>query len=249
MISLSQIGLTLFISSAIGAIPALVVYALTSKIRATIEGFCAGAMLAASWLSLLVPAINKSHGFYGQLEVVFALIVGYLSLQAFHAVLPHGHEGKGDEGPKQTRDKLSRAWLIGLAIGLHNIPEGFAVGIGATQGGVEAKILLYTIGLQNLPEGFIVATSLLMTGTKVRWVFFITALTGIIEVLGATLGWFSLQFFKDTLPLGLAFAAGAMLFVVCREMIPECQKENESQGTLGLIIGISTVLLVQAVLE
>lgn len=242
IVTLTHLSTTLFVSSSIGALPALAVSSLSSRSRAVIEGLCAGAMLSASWLSLLVPAIAKAPGVDGKLGVILALVLGYVLLQGLRAF-------RGIEGSRSAIRKKDRAWLIGMAIALHNMPEGFAVGVGAHQEGVEAKTLLYSVGLQNLPEGFIVAASLMVTGAGIARILMITALTGVVEVVGAVLGWWSFQILEQLLPWGLAFAAGAMLFVVCREMIPECQKEHESQGTLGMLLGICVVLLLQVLIE
>lgn len=240
----------LFLSTMIGAIPVYALRYLKPRGASIIDGFCAGAMLGATFLSLVVPAFNiipsdaPSFGL-NVLIAILTLILGYISIHAFHNSLPHEHESKGVEGVNSR--SISRMWLIASAVAIHNLPEGFAVGIGTHTLDSAGLSLLSAIALQNIPEGFIVAAALRLSGAPTLSIVRLTGLTAIIEVIGALIGIFAVHIFHDLLPYGLAFAAGAMLFVVCREMIPECYKKDEQGGSLGIIIGVCAILALRAI--
>ena len=153
-------------------------------------------------------------------------------------LLPHEHFKTGREGPKAA--SLRRVWLFIIAITIHNFPEGLAVGVGFGAGGFDGGMpLAIGIGLQNAPEGLAVAISLLGEGYgKVR-AWGIAALTGIVEPLGGLIGAGVITMSQPLLPWGLAFAAGAMLYVISHEIIPETHRSgHQNKATLGLSIGL-----------
>lgn len=203
-------------------------------------------MVAASIWSLLVPAIDMSNGegFSRVLPAVAGFLMGAGVLFALDKLLPHFHVNfKQVEGVKSPWQKTT---LLGLAITLHNIPEGLAVGVlfGAVAAGVpEASIggavaLAIGIGLQNLPEGIAVAMPLRRMGISRRKSFYYGQLSAIVEPVSAVLGAVAVAFFTPLLPYALAFAAGAMMFVVVEEVIPEAQQNKDSDwATLGFIGG------------
>lgn len=209
-------------------------------------GFTGGVMVAASIWSLLIPAIDMSSGEGGVrvLPAVAGFLMGAGFLLALDKLLPHFHVNfKQVEGVKSPWQKTT---LLGLAITLHNIPEGLAVGVlfGAVAAGVpEASIggavaLAVGIGLQNFPEGIAVAMPLRRMGISRRKSFYYGQLSAVVEPVSAVLGAVAVAFFTPLLPYALAFAAGAMMFVVVEEVIPEAQQNKDSDwATLGFIGG------------
>lgn len=215
-------------------------------------GFAAGVMIAASFWSLLDPALDMARPAWGRLAFVPAAL-GFLAgagvLRLMDIVLPHLHplEGFTDGMPSH----LPRSALLIFAITLHNIPEGLAVGVafgaaasgdplaaasGATMAG--ALTLMFGIGLQNLPEGMAVSVPLLREGFSRRRAFFYGQLSGIVEPVAAVLGALVASAAAPVLPYALAFAAGAMIFVVVEEVVPEAQASGHGDAaTMGLILG------------
>lgn len=202
-------------------------------------GFAAGVMLAASAFSLIVPAIEIG----GIWKTVFGIAVGALFLVYAERFTPHVHRIAGVKGPATH---LSRLWLFILAITLHNLPEGLAVGVGFGEGNLRAgAVLAIGIGLQNVPEGLAVALPLLREGETKLKAFLIALLTGLVEPVGGFLGISVVSAAKFLLPYALAFAAGAMLFVISEEIIPETHSRgNDREATFGILFGfiVMTVL-------
>ncbi|WP_219848039.1 ZIP family metal transporter [Sphingobacterium gobiense] len=220
-------------------------------------GFTGGVMVAASIWSLLIPAIEMSEGegFMQVLPAVIGFLMGTGFLFALDKLLPHFHVNfKQVEGVKSPWQKTT---LLVLAITLHNIPEGLAVGVlfGAVAAGVpEASIggavaLAVGIGLQNFPEGIAVAMPLRRMGISRRKSFYYGQLSAVVEPMAAVLGAFAVAFFTPLLPYALAFAAGAMMFVVVEEVIPEAQQNKDSDwATLGFIGGFILMMSLDVVL-
>jgi len=237
----------------IGAFGVFVIRRLSVRLEDVLLSFAAGIMLAASFFSLLLPAIK-----YGELQfeskdlAVFIVIVGILSGAAglffLHRHLPHEHFFSGHEGP--DTEALSRIWLFVIAITLHNFPEGMAVGVGFAGGEVSNGITLATgIGIQNIPEGLAVSISLIAVGYSRTQSFLIGFLTGLVEPLGGLLGSFTVSFAGPLMPLSLAFAAGAMLFVISDEIIPETHRRGfENLATFSLLIGFVFMMYLDATL-
>jgi ZIP family zinc transporter len=220
-------------------------------------GFTGGVMVAASIWSLLIPAIDMSHGegFEQIVPAVVGFLLGALFLFGLDKVLPHFHANfKITEGVKSPWQKTT---LLILAITMHNIPEGLAVGVlfgGVAAGIPEASIagaatLALGIGLQNFPEGIAVAMPLRRMGVSRRKSFFYGQLSAIVEPIAGVLGALAVTFFTPMLPYALSFAAGAMIFVVLEEVIPEAQQNNNSDiSTLGFIGGFLIMMSLDVVL-
>jgi zinc transporter, ZIP family len=215
-------------------------------------GFTGGVMIAASYWSLLAPAIEMSKG--DGFEKVFPAAIGFC-LGAFFIfgldkILPHIHINfKETEGVKSP---WQRTTLLVLAITMHNIPEGLAVGVlfgGVAAGIPEASIagaltLAIGIGIQNLPEGIAVAMPLRRMGMSRRKSFLYGQSSALVEPIAAVVGALAVSFFTPILPYALAFAAGAMIFVVVEEVIPETQQDNNTDiATLGFIIGFVIMMM------
>lgn len=225
-----------------GAIPIFFIKQLSDKLLDILLGFSAGVMLAATCFSLIVPAIELS----GPLIVVAGIILGALTLHLIDRFVPHFHPASGPEGPPS---KLPKVWLFVVAITIHNFPEGLAVGMSFGTGDIASGLVVaMAIGLQNMPEGLAVALPLLREGYSRGKSFWYATLTGLIEPIGGLLGLVLVSLFVPILPWGLAFAAGAMLFVISDEMIPESHKKGfEREATFGLIGGFILMMFLDCV--
>jgi len=201
-------------------------------------GFAAGVMLAASAFSLIVPAIEIG----GIWKTVLGIVMGTLFLVYAERFTPHFHRIAGAKGPSTH---LSRLWLFVLAITLHNFPEGLAVGVGFGEGDLNTgAVLAIGIGLQNVPEGLAVALPLLRESNTKLKAFLVALLTGLVEPVGGFLGISVVSAAKFLLPYGLAFAAGAMLFVISEEIIPETHSRgNDREATFGVILGFIIMMV------
>ncbi|MBW2501984.1 MAG: ZIP family metal transporter [Deltaproteobacteria bacterium] len=222
-----------------GALPALFFKNVPERLMNTLLGGAAGVMLAATSFSLIVPGItygNELWPGYGVYAVAVGILLGALCLDLVNRVLPHEHFTLGLEGPSS---KMRRIWLFIIAITIHNFPEGLAVGVGFGSGNMANGIsLAIGIGLQNMPEGLAVALPLLGLGYSRTKAITIATLTGLVEPVGGLLGVAAVSIFYPVLPFGMAFAAGAMLFVISEEIIPETHARGRSRlATFGLVTG------------
>lgn len=234
---------------------------MNQKVLDAMMGFAAGVMIAASFWSLLAPAIAMSEEM-GTFPKWVPALVGFLSGGIFLAfmdkVLPHLHPGLSiteAEGPKTS---LRRSILLVLAITLHNIPEGLAIGVafGAVAYGMPsatigaAIALAIGIGLQNFPEGTAVSVPLRREGMSRRKAFFYGQLSGIVEPIAGVLGAMLVLSMQVILPFALAFAAGAMIFVVVEELIPESQlQKNTDLATLATLAGFAVMMTLDVALS
>ena len=233
----------------ITALGASSVFLFKSMSRMSLDGmlgFTGGVMVAASFWSLLSPAIEMSagEGFVKVMPSAIGFGLGALFIFGLDKILPHIHINfKKSEGIKTP---WRRTTLLVLAITLHNIPEGLAIGVlfgGVASGIPEASIagavvLAFGIGLQNFPEGIAVAMPLRRSGVSKLKSFWYGQLSAIVEPIAGVIGAVAVTFFTPLLPYALAFAAGAMIFVVVEEVIPETQLENNTDiATLGFIGG------------
>ncbi len=227
-----SVSILVGLSTGFGALPILFTKKISDKLLDVLLGFSAGVMLAATCFSLIVPALDLG----GPLIVVIGIALGALVLHLIDRFVPHFHPTFGLEGPSS---KLSKVWLFVIAMTIHNFPEGLAVGIGFGSGDFAAGLVVaVAIALQNMPEGLAVALPLVREGYSRRKSLGYATLTGLVEPLGGLLGLVLISVFLPLQPFGLAFAAGAMLFVVSDEMIPESHRKGfEREATFGLITG------------
>lgn len=239
------------LATGLGALPALFLPSLSERAQGILLGFGGGVMLAATSFSLLVPgteaAIALGYSPFGAAVVMVAgLLLGAIFLESAHRFFPHEHFFKGVEG--ENRAHLKRIWLFIIA--LHNFPEGLAVGVGFATGQVgDGLALALGIGLQNMPEGLVVALSLVGQGYSRLFAFGIALLTGLVEPIGGILGATVVSLAQPLLPWGMAFAAGAMLFVISDEIIPESHRQGlEREGTFGVISGFVVMMLLDITL-
>lgn len=230
-------------STTVGALPALFARRISSRARDTLMGFSAGVMLAATCFSLLVPALGLAADrglprLVAGLAVAGLVATGAVFLHTCNRLIPHEHFWKGREGSASFA-RVRRIWLFVLAIALHNLPEGLAVGSGLGSGDLAiAAPILAGIALQDAPEGFVVAIALTTVGYSVRQGLFVAFVTGVMEFGAAVVGYFGVTLAHGVLPWALAFAGGAMIYVVSDEIIPESHRtEHASQATAGLMFG------------
>ena len=233
--------------TAVGALPALVGRTPSPQSRDVLLGFAAGVMLAASFFSLIVPSLEASEELYGPGAVpagiaVVGILLGMAAVAALNEVMPHQHFRTGHEGPDPG--SLRRVWLFIIAITIHNFPEGLAVGVGFGTGRfADGLPLAIGIGLQNAPEGLAVAVALMGEGYSRIRSFRIAALTGMVEPVGGALGATVVSISQPLLPWGLVFAAGAMLYVISHEIIPETHRRgHQNHATAGLAVGLVVML-------
>lgn len=232
-------GVVIALMNTIGALAILVWRRPSEMFLDTALGFAAGVMLTASFTSLILPGIK--HG--GIWPVLVGIAAGVVALDLADQVLPHLHAIKGLEGPHTTR--LKGVWLFVLAITLHNMPEGLAVGVGFGSGNLTNAVkLMLAIGIQNIPEGLAVSVSALNIGLGT---YFYASLVGVraglVEIPLAVFGAWAVQAVGPLLPYAMGFAAGAMLYVISDEIVPEThRKGHERVATFGTMLGIVVML-------
>ena len=230
---------------------------LGERVQRMLIGFAAGVMVAASMWSLLIPAIEQSEGL-GKFAFVPAAVgfwAGILFLLSLDHVIPHLHQNSDEaEGPK---GELHRTTMMVLAVTLHNIPEGMAVGVvyagylaGSTQiSAAGAMALSLGIAIQNFPEGAIISMPLRAEGMGKGRAFLRGMLSGIVEPIGAVLTILAARLIIPALPYILSFAAGAMLYVVVEELIPEMSQGKHSDiGTIFFAVGFSVMMALDVAL-
>ncbi len=242
-----------FLATAFGAVGGLVLRKVGQRTEDSMLGFAAGMMLAASSFSLILPGIEAGTNITGSsalgaLTVVLGLGLGVLLMLGLDQFTPHTHESCGDCGPGS--DRLSRVWLFVLAITLHNLPEGMAMGVSFSQGDMSVGLPLSTaIAIQDIPEGLAVVMALRAAGIPILRAVGLAALSGLMEPLGALLGLGLAGGFALAYPVGLGLAAGAMLFVVSHEVIPETHRNgHQTPATLGLMAGFALMMMLDTAL-
>ncbi|MBI9097656.1 MAG: ZIP family metal transporter [Spirochaetaceae bacterium] len=222
-------------------------------------GFAAGVMIAASYWSLLAPSIELSTtmGLIPWVPAVVGFLLGGVFLRLSDRFLPHLHLFEDISHAEGVKTSLHKTTLLVLAITLHNIPEGLAVGVafGAVAAGVPsaslagAVALAIGIGIQNFPEGFAVSVPLRREGFSRRKSFFYGQLSGMVEPIAGVLGALAVIAMRPLLPYALSFAAGAMIFVVVEEAIPEAQAAgNTDTATLGAMLGFALMMTLDVAL-
>ena len=216
---------------------------ISEKFKDTSLGFSAGIMLSASFFSLLSPAIemleeNFTNKFIIALIVSLGFLLGTVIFWIADIFISEDYIKKYFSKENNNFD-LKKLWLFTLAITIHNFPEGMSSALGFFTDNIGNGIALSLgIGIQNIPEGLAVALSLLVCGYSKKFAVLITLLTGLVEPIGGLIGMLTFGFSKLVLPIGLSFSAGAMIFVISKEIIPETHKRGfEKEATTGLILG------------
>ena len=242
-----------FAATALGAAPALVLRGIPQRLEDSLLGMAAGMMLAASAFSLLLPGLAAGaeildSKLWGAGVVVLGMALGVLLMLGLDAFTPHEHDKTGPCGP--GHEKCGRIWLFVFAIALHNLPEGMAIGVSFSQGDMAVGLPLTTaIALQDIPEGLAVALVLRRAGLTPWLAVLVAAASGLLEPLGALLGIGLSSGLAVTYPIGLGLAAGAMIFIVSHEVIPETHRNgHQTPATLGLMVGFALMVMLDTAL-
>lgn len=246
-------GLAGFLATAVGALLAVGFKTIQARTQDTLLGFAAGMMLAASSFSLILPGLEAAKaitgsGPLGALTVVLGLGLGVLLMLGLDRFVPHEHESTGPCGP--AAERINRVWLFVLAITLHNLPEGMAIGVSFANGDMSVGLPLTTaIAIQDIPEGLAVAVALRATGLSAWKAALVAVASGALEPLGAVIGVGISSGFAIAYPISLGLAAGAMIFVVSHEVIPETHRNgHQTPATLGLMAGFAVMMFLDTAL-
>lgn len=238
--------------TAIGAVPILMGKTVSRRVNDLLLGFAAGVMLSASYFSLIIPGLEISAETYGEgaipaLIAAVGILLGAIVINLLDEKVPHRHFVKGSEGPRT--ENVRKIWLFVTAITLHNVPEGMAVGVGFGGGDIgAATTLAFGIGLQNAPEGLAVALALRSEGYGKFYAFVVASMTGMVEPVAGLVGALAVSASQFLLPWGLTFAAGAMIYVISNEIIPETHRHGHHKGaTAGLIAGVVVMMFLDVV--
>jgi len=240
-------------ATALGAGIGIAFRSLSSRAEDSLLGFAAGMMLAASSFSLILPGLESAKeltasGGLAALTVTVGMGLGVALMLGLDKLFPHEHEHGGPCGPGAER--LNRVWLFVLAITLHNLPEGMAIGVGFAKADMAVGLpLASAIALQDIPEGLAVAVALRAAGLAPAAAALVAAASGLMEPLGALLGVGLSSGFALAYPIGMGLAAGAMLFVVSHEVIPETHRNgHQTPATLGLMAGFAVMMALDTAL-
>ncbi len=241
------------LATGVGALGVFFIRTLSDKLEDSMLSVAAGIMLAASFFSLLLPAIEHGEALFHNRVLAVAIVItglllGAIALFLMHRYAPHEHFISGREGPDSAT--LKRIWLFVIAITIHNFPEGMAVGVGFAGGDTKNGMTLATgIGIQNIPEGLAVAVSMLTAGYSRMQAFLVAFATGLVEPVGGLFGSVAVWAAAPLMPLTLGFAAGAMLFIISDEIIPETHRKGfASLATFSLMGGFALMMFLDATL-
>ncbi|ADM71839.1 ZIP family metal transporter [Paenibacillus sp. SEL3] len=225
------------LSTGLGAVPILFMRNITHRLRDVLLAYAAGIMTSASVYNLIPEAIQHSNWFV----LTAGILLGCLVLLVMEMYIPHADLEDPDS---KTFQLESKSFLIIAAITLHNLPEGLSVGVSyASETHNLGNLIAFSIGLQNAPEGFIVALFLVNQNIGRFKALGIATLTGAVEIITSLIGFYLSSWVNGLVPYGLAFAAGAMMFIVYKELIPESHGDgNQRIATFSFILGLITMI-------
>ncbi|WP_297419362.1 ZIP family metal transporter [Thermococcus sp.] len=240
-------GLFVAVMTSLGALVAIFARSIPEKGVEFSLSFAAGVMIVASFTSLILPAI-ESTGSFSPAGIGIAL--GVLLIYAIDKLLPHEHLVKGYEGPESMKDRLRKVWLLVIAVIIHNLPEGLAVGTSIVYSLEVGLVTAIAIGIQDFPEGTVVSLPLATLQKKKLQPIAMGVLSGFAEMAMVLVGAYFFTLFSWLLPYGLGLAGGAMLYVTIKEMIPEIYRREESETlvTLGFFAGFYVMLFLDSML-
>lgn len=251
-------GMVAALATALGTVPVMFSQNMSERTQDTLFGFGAGVMLAACAFSLILPGMDavRAQALFGGSDAAAsgvmgaAILLGAGAMLLMDRVLPHEHFIKGREGMDlEAARRLQRTWLFVFAIALHNLPEGLAIGVGYASNGMAGNALATGIAIQDVPEGLVVSMALLAAGYARKLAVVLGMLSGLVEPVGAVVGAAIVSTSLGILPWGLGFAAGAMLFVISHEIIPEShRKGHETFATGGLMLGFVLMMIMDTAL-
>lgn len=242
-----------FAATSLGALLAIALRSVSQRSQDCMLGFAAGMMLAASAFSLILPGLDAARELFGSAPAAAATVslglgLGVLLMLGLDYFTPHEHPASGAFGPEHQR--INRVWLFVFAIILHNLPEGMAIGVGFAEGDLSVGLTLATaISIQDIPEGLAVALALRAIGLSAWTAVLVAAASGMMEPLGALIGVGISSGFAVAYPVSLGLAAGAMIFVVSHEVIPETHRNgHQTPATIGLMVGFTVMMFLDTAL-
>ncbi|WP_353474989.1 ZIP family metal transporter [Salipiger sp. H15] len=246
-------GMIAALATTAGAIPALIGRKMTQATSDMMLGFAAGVMLSASYFSLIIPGIEVAQEQTGSVWTAAAIAAFGIAFGAgfvawLNHAIPHEHFKTGPEGGADQAT-FARIWLFVLAISIHNFPEGLSIGVAYGVDRTNGFSVMTGISLQDMPEGLAVAVALVGLGYS-RWkALSYSALTGLVEPVGALLGVLAVSVSSVLLPWGLTFAAGAMLYIISHEIVPETHRNgHQRRATTGLLFGLILMMFLDVTL-
>ena len=240
-------GLFVAIMTSLGALVAIFAKNLPESGVDFALSFAAGVMIVASFTSLILPAIESTGSFT---PAGIGIAFGVLLIYVIDRILPHEHLVKGYEGPAGMKDRLRKVWLLVIAVIIHNLPEGMAVGTSLVYNLEVGLVTTIAIGIQDFPEGTVVSLPLATIQKKRLQPIMMGVLSGVAELVMVLAGAYFFTTFSWLLPYGLGLAGGAMLYVTVKEMIPEIYKREERYTlvTLGFFVGFYVMLFLDSML-
>lgn len=237
-------------ATVIGALIGFLLKGLSHKFSNLIVSFAAGIMLSAAVFGLILPSVEYG-GRFGVISAVLGILVGGVCINLSDRLVPHIQKiaVRGNERD-QNGNTLRGVLLFVIAIGIHNLPEGIAAGVGFGSGDIENAMLIASgIALHNIPEGMVIISPMLAAGISPKKTFIFALITGFAEVVGTVIGYFAVSFASAILPFALAFAGGTMLYVISEEMIPETHASgDECKVTYAFLCGFCAMLVLDAVM-
>ncbi len=236
-------------ATVVGALIGFLFKNISHKFTNIIISFAAGIMLSAAILGLILPSMEYG-GEYGVIIAIFGIIVGGICINLSDRLVPHIHKLVADKEQKESSGAMRGVLLFVIAIGIHNLPEGIAAGVGFGSGDTSGAVLIASgIALHNIPEGMVLIAPMLAAGISPKKTFITALVTGLCEVVGTFIGYFAVSFANAILPFALSFAGGTMLYVISEEMIPETHSgEKACEVTYAFLCGFCAMLLLDALM-
>lgn len=235
----------------IGALLGFIIKKPSQRFNDIILSFAAGVMLAAAIIGLIIPSLDPNNH-YSIIVCLLGIFLGALCINLIDKLVPHLHRigGVDNESHPDNKHQLSKVLLFIIAIAIHNFPEGLAAGVSFGSENIASFITVVGgITLQNIPEGMVIIAPMLAVGISKKKTFLIAMSTGLVEVIGVILGYYTVTISGVILPFALSFAGGTMLYVISDEMIPETHSHgNERVATYALLIGFAVMLIFDFIL-
>lgn len=237
-------------ATVIGALIGFIFKGLSHKFSNLIVSFAAGIMLSAAVFGLILPSVEYG-GRFGVIIAVLGILIGGVCINLSDRLVPHIQK-VAVRGGEQNKDgnAVRSVLLFAIAIGIHNLPEGIAAGVGFGSGDIENAILIAAgIAMHNIPEGMVIIAPMLAAGIGPKRTFVFALITGLAEVVGTVIGYFAVSVASAILPFALAFAGGTMLYVISEEMIPETHaSKDECKVTYAFLCGFCAMLVLDAMM-
>ena len=234
----------------VGSIIGFLFKKISHRFTDIVLSFAAGVMLAAAVLGLILPSLEYG-GKFGLIYTITGIFAGALCLNLIDKLVPHMHKMVGADREGHPDSNLDKVLLFVAAIAIHNLPEGIAAGVGFGSGDTSQALLIAGgIALQNIPEGMVIIAPMLAAGISPARTLVCGLMTGLVEVVGALIGYFAVSVASAVLPFALAFAGGTMLYVISDEMIPETHAHGSERGaTYALLVGFCVMLISDVLLK